>query len=153
MRRANILPNVCPGFLHIAVPSCVPPGCFPAFCQEQHSVFYALSHTSQLTLKTPGFKHYLLQELMNFSPFRFSIQWLWRPFCVLLSLLTFLTSIAPSPLQKPVFISLLNHVSALPIFFDVVSSFPLVVKFVLSDFRQIFGTFRMTFSHIVVFVG
>ena len=44
---------------------------------------------------------------------------------------------------QPRSISLPDHISTLPTFFDVTSSLPLVVEFVLPVFRSISGVFRM----------
>ena len=70
--------------------------------------------------------------------------------CVLICLLPFSVIIAPFPPQWLWSVSLLNHVSALPTFFYVAFSLPLVMEFVLPVFRLVSGAFNI---YLVVVPG
>jgi len=61
-------------------------------------------------------------------------------------------TVAPSFPQE-LCVYLPNCVSTLPTFFNVASSLPLIVGFILPFFRSISGVFRMIDSYLVVFMG
>lgn len=79
--------------------------CLPSL-QELHSALWALTQPSPLILKTPGIKPQKFQEIMKFGPSHFSRQLLGggggvfifpcTP-CVLVCLLPFSVTMAPSP--------------------------------------------------------
>ena len=140
-RRANNLLTVCPRdssdhCCHTVCPWII---CLPSL-QEQHSVSWALSQPSLLTFKTLGFKPHWLQELIKFSLSHFLSQCLWGSILLVHSPVGSSLACAsvqpwlPHSLPKHLGpFSTLNHVSALPIFFGVASSLPLVVEFVLME--------------------
>ena len=102
--------------LSTLLPPTPTPGCLPAFFPREVQYPLGSIQPSLLTFKTPVFKPCWLQELTKFSPSYF-------------------------PSQQPGFVSFLNHVSTLPTFFNVASSLPLIVVFVLSVFSVISGVF------------
>lgn len=101
------------------------------------------------TSKTPIFKPHWLQEFMKMSPSCFPRQWLCGSvFIVCSSVSPFLSrtfiqdhSFLPSAAPTVSFSS--KPYLCISTFFDVASSFRVVVEFVLSSFRLIFCEFRM----------
>lgn len=118
-------------FLRLLFLHCVPLGCLPALSsnREVPSVFYpSQTHwpLKLLALSPTGCKKSRNSARLIFEasylgePFSLCI-----PFCAPLS--PFFATRAPSPPQQPQSLSALNHVSALPTFFDRASSLPLGV--------------------------
>ena len=84
-------------------------------------------------LKPPGFKPWWLQELLKFSP-SFQARSFGEAFFLCILLCSLLSSALPSNHSSFPFVRLwsdspLNQVSAIPTFFYVASSLPLVVEF------------------------
>lgn len=87
---------------------------------------------------------------MKFYPYHFLNQWLWGNVLLVCSPVysffsPFSMTMTPFPLQHLQSFSPLNNISAFSTFFDVASSFPLVVEFVLSS--------GLLDSYLVVFPG
>ena len=130
-------------------PCCMLPRCLPALCPRAVQYLRAATQLNRMPFKTPDFKHYWLQELTQCSPSCFPSQWVWGNVLfvrspVRSSLSPLSTTSTPSPLQQPGSVSLLDDISASRTFFDVASSLPFVVEFVLSVFRSISGVFRVS---------
>ena len=132
---------------------CVFAGHLPCFLSQSSSIaFQVLSQPHILTFKTLGFKPCLLQELNKIWPVSLSkpiaigIQFLHVLSHMLVCLLPFSMTMAPSPPQWTQSVSLPNYVFALPTFFvqcGLFSSLPLVVVFFLSVLRSVSGVFRI----------
>lgn len=128
--------------------------CFCALCL--HNFTYLISRSSSalsrlnasqapLTVRIPGFKPQWLQELTKVQPSCFSSQWLWWTLLLVhssmcLSLSLFLIHDHWSiPSSVAMIHASPNYICTLFAFFEVASSLPLVVGFVLSVFRSFRG--------------
>ena len=108
------------------------------------NILWTLPELSWLIFKIPGFKSCWLWELMAFSPSCFQRQILWEFILSIPGLpYVFFPSQAPFPPEQPWSVSLSNCVLILSTFFNVASSLPLVVKFVLLVFRSFSGLFML----------
>ena len=122
-RRMNN-PPVCPRHtsdhcFHTVYPPVV---CL-ASLQKQSSALQTLPQPSPLTFKTPGFKPHWLQELTKFSTSCFPNQCLWGSISLCIHLcaslsLALLCDHSPFPQKHSWSASSLNHISALPTFFE-----------------------------------
>lgn len=138
-------------------PCCVSAGCLPALSPRAAPASSGLYlNQAHWVLKLQALT-LLVAGLTKFSPSCFpslfqlcSFFHMCSPVCS--RLLPFSMTIAPSPLQWPPSISLPNFISTLSNFFDVVSSLPVVLEFVLPVFRSISGVFRMIWYYLVVFM-
>ena len=152
----NNLHTVCPKSTSDCYMSAGSLLCF--LSKSSPNTHWALCEPSSLAFKNPGFKPSDYKNSWNLTPLTFQAKCYGDlsscalP-CVLVCLLPFSTIAASSPLQLPESVSLLNHVSELPTFFDVASSLPLVVELYCQSsswFLRYLGWFN---SYLVVFVG